>query len=112
LGTLLLLLVPLAVGLTYYGWLKTKRQQAVNAYLYMCSKGVDISVNSRHESVIFFKNRNVVDEDLEKFVPAFSEYAPGAGIARLVGMHLNGSSVSSDAIYKFRQVVPHCNIQR
>lgn len=57
--------------------------------------------------VIYFKNGNVTDEDLDDFVPAFSNRAQ---FAKIKGLKLNGSHVSLDALERFRQLVPDCEV--
>jgi hypothetical protein len=47
------------------------------------------------------------DTDLDAFMPAFN----GHGNLRIEKIDLNGSKVSLDAVHRFRQAVPDCEVK-
>ena len=109
--SVLLLIVPLCLAFACYGHISRQRQSAVDAFERMARKGVDANFSnglSRAEYV--FKNGNVTDADLCTFVPAFNGHAP-AGFGRIARIRLNGAPVSADAVRRFRQAVPNCEVE-
>ena len=111
LRTLLLLCIPLCAGLAYYGHVHRQRQHAIDAFQLMLSKGVDANFGSGFQRVVYtFKNGNVTDADLVEFVPAFNGHAP-AGFGRVVVLRLSGSNVSTEAVRRFRETVPDCQLE-
>jgi hypothetical protein len=112
LRSMLLLFIPLSAGFAWYGHVYRQRQQAVDAYVHMCNKGVDANfARGLLHSVFIFKNANVTDADLNAFVPAFNGYAP-RGSPRIETIRLKGSLVSNDALERFRRAVPDCKVER
>jgi len=107
---LLLLIVPLSMVFAVYGYHYRQRVRAARAYIAICDKGVDANFHAGTDHVIIFKNANVTDGDLEAFLPAFGDYARSAGIGEIMGLKLNGSRVSAEALRRFRQAVPDCKV--
>jgi len=111
LRSLLLLFVPLCLAFTYCGHISRQRQSAVEAFERMARKGVDANFsNGLLHAEYVFKNGNVTDADLSAFVPAFNGYAP-AGFGQIVRIRLSGSQVSAEAVQRFRQAVPDCEVE-
>jgi hypothetical protein len=108
---LLLLFIPIAIVLTVYGYYARQQQLTFNAWQDITSRGV----NTNHPGsgsgtfVIYFKNGNVTDNDLDAFVPAFNGYYAPMRFGRF-RLELFGSKVSSEAIERFRRAVPECEI--
>jgi len=111
LRSLLLLIVPLCLAFACYGYISRQRQSAVEAFERMARKGVDANFsNGLLHAEYVFKNGNVTDADLSAFVPAFNGYAP-AGFGQIVRIRLSGSQVSAEAVQRFRQAVPDCEVE-
>lgn len=107
--SLLLLFIPLCAAFAYYGYLHRQYWLAVDAYDMMFSKGLDSSDGLRHR-IYIFKNGNVTDADLKGFIPAFNGHAP-SGFGRIEKIRLKGSKVSAEAVQRFRQAVPDCELE-
>jgi hypothetical protein len=77
----------------------------------MADKGVDADFSKGLPHAVYvFRNGNVTDADLRAFVPAFNGHAP-AGFGRIARIRLNGAPVSADAVRRFRQAVPNCEVE-
>lgn len=108
---MLLAFIPLSLALSYYGHVYRQQQQALDAWLRMTNKGVECHCRSDElDETWFFIKANVTDADLDAFPPAFNGYLPW-GSARIVKIRLNGSPVSAEAVERFRQAVPACEIE-
>lgn len=106
---LLMVFVPVSILLAVWGYHSRKRELAIAAWHRMGSKGMDLNMGSSLGHVIYFKNGNVTDDDLVAFIPAFNNFAR-SGFGRIERMELRGSRVSPEAIDRFRQAVPDCEI--
>jgi hypothetical protein len=107
---LLLGFIPLSAGLAICGHLVHQRMRARTAFQAISSKGVDAYFGAAGEFVIYFKNRNVTDEDLEAFTPVFNGYHEWIGTRRITALRLNGSNVSVTALQRFQRAVPDCDV--
>ncbi len=106
-----LAVVPLCLGLAWYAYAYGQRQRAVQAVIWINSKGVDVTFTPGSPRTVRFTDANVTDEDLAAFVPAFNGYAP-PGFERIGKLRLNRSAVSDDAVERFRLAVPNCEVER
>ena len=104
-------MIPIACGLAIFGNAQRKRWRAIEAYEAISSKGVDAHFANGLDHVIQFKNKNVTDDDLAAFTPAFNGSAP-SGFGTITGLELNGSAVSAEAVERFKRAVPQCQARR
>jgi hypothetical protein len=75
----------------------------------MSDKGMDaLELDGSHIRLLDFKNSNVRDDDLDAFIPAFNGYVNPFTIKVI---RLNGSKVSPEAVQRFREAVPGCEIE-
>jgi hypothetical protein len=106
----LLLFLPLCAVLSWYGHYYRQRSLNGAAIKAMCEKGVTANfADGLHHATFYFVDGNVTDEDLDGFLPAFNGYSV-PGRAEVKAMHLCGSHVSPEALQRFRQAVPHCQV--
>jgi hypothetical protein len=110
LRSLLLLFIPICALLAYKSHVQRQCSRAHAALELMTSKGVDLNVvNGLEHAVIIFKNGNVTDADLERFVPAFNGHL-SYGAPHIEAIRLMSSKVSPGAVRRFRQAVPQCKL--
>jgi hypothetical protein len=105
-----LLFIPISVALAAYAYVERQKQRAASAWQDITSKGVSAKISGVGKVVvIYFRNSNVTDKDLDTFVPAFNGYAP-EGLATVTSIELHSSKVSPEAIERFQVAVPECEI--
>jgi len=108
---LLLMFVPISIVLALFGDTEIKRDRAIKAWDRMSKLGMDVSVLKQGSATAYFKSRNVSDDDLLEFIPAWNGFAPG-GFPEIEQVNLCGSNVSDDAVANFRNAVPGCKLIR
>jgi hypothetical protein len=110
LRVLLLMFVPISIVLALFGNAEIQREHAIKAWDRMGKLGMDASV-LKQGFTVYFKSRNVTDDDLMAFIPAWNGFAP-SGFHEIAQVNLCGSNVSDDAVAKFRNSVPSCDLIR
>jgi hypothetical protein len=111
LRTLLLVIVPLCVALAYVSAEFRRVKRATDAWGLMVSKGVVSSRCALSFSVFHFPNGAVNDADLIAFIPACEAPLPN-GLGAIQALELNGSTVSDEAIARFKLAAPACEVRR
>ena len=77
----------------------------------MNSKGVVSPDGALVDGVLYFRRGAVTDADLNAFPPACTGPLPN-GLGTIRALELNGSSVSDEAIERFKAAAPGCEVRR
>jgi hypothetical protein len=93
------------VGLTAWQFMVERPRRQRTAFSAIFAKGVDLKMNQAEQTyTVFFRNQNVIDEDLDAFVPAFTlRGGAKAGSTPIRRLNLNGSVVSAAKIEQFEK---------
>ena len=89
-----------------------ERERVFYSISAMFDKGVDIRRIATRDAVVEFKNANVTDDDLTRFVPAIRNNEFISGVGRITELRLNGSPVTDAGVSKLHRIAPHCKISR
>ena len=110
--TLLIAILLAAVGLGIYTHFERQRQRVWRAFSAICDKGVDTLHLSSDHVVVDFKNGNVTDDDLLRFIPALATETRNPSFGRIVELRLNGSNVTDEALVQLKRLAPDCTTVR
>ena len=111
--TLLFVIAILAIVFAMYGHHERQKLRPQRALTAMTDKGVDAHFDEDMNNIVIkFKNGNVTDDDLKKFMPALEIKSGIPGFGRVTELQLFGSNVSEDALDTFRESIPWCKITR
>ena len=110
LGFLLTCFAVFAVAFAVLGYRERQRLRVQRALIAITDLGVDVSFADFDNVVVTFKNGNVTDEDLMRFIPAFRETGRIPGFGRITKIRLCESRVSDAAVSRFRNRVTWCDV--
>lgn len=110
LGFLLVCLSVFAVVFAVFGYQERQRLRTQRALIAITDLGVDMNFADFDNVVVTFKHGNVTDEDIMRFLPAFSRTERISGIGRITKIKLCGSEVSEEGLLRFRSRVTWCDV--